>query len=53
MIVGTVLINGAMGFVFIITYCYCITNLEALVGSTSPFPFIDVCLSKKHASNIY
>ncbi|KAK3680175.1 hypothetical protein LTR78_000552 [Recurvomyces mirabilis] len=45
MIVGTVLINGAMGLVFIITYCYCITNIEALVNSTSPFPFIDVFLA--------
>ncbi|KAK4896490.1 hypothetical protein LTR27_005706 [Elasticomyces elasticus] len=45
MIVGTVLVNGAMGFVFIITYAYCITSVEAVISSTSPFPFIDVFLA--------
>ncbi|KAK3618177.1 hypothetical protein LTR56_024809 [Elasticomyces elasticus] len=42
MIVGTVLINGAMGLVFIITYAYCITSVETVLSSTSPFPFIDI-----------
>ncbi|TKA55667.1 hypothetical protein B0A55_11956, partial [Friedmanniomyces simplex] len=45
MIVGTVLVNGAMGFVFIITYAYCITSVEAVISSTSPFPFINVFLA--------
>ncbi|KAK5118991.1 hypothetical protein LTR62_000202 [Meristemomyces frigidus] len=45
MIVGTVLINGTMGFVFIFTYAYCITDIEALISSTSPFPFIDVFMA--------
>lgn len=42
MIVGTVIINGAMGLIFIITYAYCIPNLDAALASQSPFPFIDV-----------
>jgi choline transport protein len=59
MIMGTVLLNGAMGLVFIITYvsrhqasttmpmltisqCYCITSLDIILGSESPFPCIDV-----------
>ena len=65
MIMFTIVLNGAMGLVFIITYvshwglavlckkkyadttmiqCFCITNLEAIVGSESPFPFMDVSL---------
>ncbi|KAM0699414.1 hypothetical protein Q7P36_001462 [Cladosporium allicinum] len=42
MIMFTIVLNGAMGLVFIITYCFCITNLEAVVMSESPFPFMDV-----------
>lgn len=58
----TIMLNGTMGFVFIITYvcskhsyhelnvitnaylvqCFCITNLEAVVMSKLPFPFVDV-----------
>ncbi|OTA26662.1 hypothetical protein BTJ68_11693 [Hortaea werneckii EXF-2000] len=41
MMVGTVLLNGAMGFVMIITFGFCITDLEAVVSSESPFPFVD------------
>lgn len=60
MIIFTIVLNGLMGLVFIITYvcsvaqfvwstqlmsayqCFCITNLEAVVTSSSPFPFMDV-----------
>ncbi|KAK5678001.1 hypothetical protein LTR17_027686 [Elasticomyces elasticus] len=42
MIVGAVLVNGAIGFVFIITYAYCITSVETVLSSPSPFPSIDV-----------
>ncbi|TLD07988.1 hypothetical protein E2P81_ATG10597 [Venturia nashicola] len=45
MIIFTIVLNGAMGLVFIITYCFCITNLEAVVQSESPFPFMDVFLA--------
>lgn len=42
MMLATIILNGMMGFVMIITYCFCITNLEAVVSSTSVFPFVDV-----------
>ncbi|KAI5363499.1 Putative amino acid/polyamine transporter I [Septoria linicola] len=42
MMLATILLNGAMGFVVIITYVFCITDIEAVVGSTSVFPFVDV-----------
>ncbi|KAI7084894.1 amino acid permease [Hortaea werneckii] len=45
MMVGTVLLNGAMGLVMIITFAFCITDLEAVVSSESPFPFVDIFLS--------
>ncbi|RMY59087.1 hypothetical protein D0863_12058 [Hortaea werneckii] len=45
MMVGTVLLNGAMGFVMVVTFAFCITDLEAVVSSESPFPFVDVFLS--------
>lgn len=41
MMIGTVLLNGAAGMVFIITYCFCITDLEAVAFSTADFPYID------------
>lgn len=46
MIMGTVLLNGAMGFIFIITYVYCITDLMAILSSQSAFVFVDVSLPK-------
>ncbi|GAB7365931.1 hypothetical protein MBLNU230_g7259t1 [Neophaeotheca triangularis] len=42
MIMGTVLFNGAMGLVFIITFVYCITDLGAFLSSESSHPFVDV-----------
>ncbi|KXT00574.1 hypothetical protein AC579_5067 [Pseudocercospora musae] len=42
MMLATIMLNGAMGFVVIITYVFCITSIEAVVGSTSVFPFVDV-----------
>jgi choline transport protein len=61
-IMFTIMLNGTIGFVFIITYvcsrhshhepnvitnaylvqCFCITNLDSVVMSKSPFPFVDV-----------
>ncbi|EME80806.1 uncharacterized protein MYCFIDRAFT_35772 [Pseudocercospora fijiensis CIRAD86] len=42
MMIASIILNGAMGFVVIITYVFCITNLEAVIGSTSVFVFVDV-----------
>ncbi|KAI7554972.1 hypothetical protein KC331_g168 [Hortaea werneckii] len=49
------MLNGTMGFVFIITYCFCITNLEAVVMSKLPFPFVDVFLAatNSNAGTVY
>lgn len=36
MMVTTILLNGAMGFVMVVTFCFCITDLmEMIVMSTS------------------
>ncbi|KAI9801611.1 MAG: hypothetical protein M1825_003290 [Sarcosagium campestre] len=43
--IWTALLNASMGFVMIITYCFCITDLEAALGSTTGYPFIDVFYS--------
>ncbi|KAK5175583.1 uncharacterized protein LTR77_000722 [Saxophila tyrrhenica] len=42
MMLGTILLNGAMGFVMIITFCFCITDITAVISSESPFLFVDV-----------
>ncbi|KAM0721384.1 hypothetical protein Q7P37_002308 [Cladosporium fusiforme] len=49
MIMLTIAMNGLIGFVFIITYCFCITNLEAVLASDWPFPFIDVFLASTNS----
>ena len=33
---------GAMGFVMLITYCFCLTDVDAALKSPSMFPFIYV-----------
>ncbi|GIZ48779.1 hypothetical protein CKM354_001182600 [Cercospora kikuchii] len=38
----TILLNGAFGFVAIVSFVLCITEVESVVGSTSIFPFVDV-----------
>lgn len=37
---GTILLNGTAGLVMIITFCFCITDLEAVLSSETGFPFI-------------
>lgn len=40
---ATVFLNGALGFVMIITYCLSIQDVEQqIVASASPYPFVDV-----------
>ncbi|EKG20960.1 Amino acid/polyamine transporter I [Macrophomina phaseolina MS6] len=38
----TILLNGLMGFVMIITFCFCITDLETLLSLPVAFPFVEV-----------
>lgn len=43
MIMTTICLNGALGFVMIVTMVFCITDIEGMVlASTSPYPFIDI-----------
>lgn len=34
--------NGVLGVVMVITFCFCVTNLEATVNSDSDFPIIRI-----------
>lgn len=36
------LLNGSMGFAMLITYCFCLTDVEAALESKSGFPYIYV-----------
>jgi choline transport protein len=41
----TLLLNGAMGFVMIVTFAFCVTNVDQVLDSSTGFPFIDVFLT--------
>lgn len=43
--VATAVLNGIMGFAMIITYCFCIVDLDAALASNTGYPFIDVFYS--------
>jgi choline transport protein len=36
------LLNGSMGFVMLVTYCFCLIDVEAALSSRSGFPYIYV-----------
>ena len=41
--VATLVLNGTLGFVMIITFVFCITDIQSMiVESTSAFPFVGV-----------
>lgn len=43
MMMASVLINGLLGFVVLVTYCFSIQNVESqVVASEAPYPFVDV-----------
>lgn len=43
MMITTIILNGVLGFVMVITYCFCITDIVGqIVASTSVFPYVDV-----------
>lgn len=49
MMVVTIILNGALGLIMVVTYCFCVADVEAMyVTTVSPFPFIDV--GKSHIS---
>jgi choline transport protein len=40
---ATVFLNGALGFVMIVTFCFAIQSVEEqVIMSTSPYPFVDI-----------
>lgn len=46
MMVTTICLNGALGFVMVVTFCFCITDVMGMiVESTSAFPYVDVFLA--------
>lgn len=47
--VTTIILNGILGFVMIITFCFCVTDvLNQIVLSTAAFPYVDVRLADCH-----
>jgi choline transport protein len=40
--ISTVILNAVLGFVMVITFCFCITDLQAALGTTTGYPFIEV-----------
>ncbi|RDI80235.1 hypothetical protein Vi05172_g9750 [Venturia inaequalis] len=40
--IATALLNGTLGLVMVITYCFCITDLESVLASPTGYPFITV-----------
>jgi choline transport protein len=39
----TVFLNGALGFIMIVTFCFVIQSVEEqVIMSTSPYPFVDI-----------
>lgn len=52
--ISTLILNGALGFVMLITFCFCLGDLESVLSTPTGFPFIQVfynsTLSKGGAS---
>jgi choline transport protein len=43
MMISTVCLNGALGFVMLITYCFSIQDVEQqIIGSAAPYPFVEI-----------
>lgn len=40
--IATAILNGVLGLVMVITYCFCITDLESVLASPTGYPFITV-----------
>lgn len=43
MMISTVFLNGTLGFVMLITYCFSIQDVEQqILGSAAPYPFVEI-----------
>ncbi|KAE9961348.1 hypothetical protein EG327_004581, partial [Venturia inaequalis] len=40
--IATAVLNGTLGLIMVITYCFCITDLETTLASPTGYPFITV-----------
>jgi choline transport protein len=40
--IATAVLNAVLGFAMIIAYCFCITDLDAALSSSTGYPFIEV-----------
>ena len=41
-IMASLFLNGALGFVMLVTYCFCLGNVEDILGTKTGYPFIQV-----------
>ena len=41
-IMASLFINGALGFVMLVTYCFCLGNVEDILTTKTGYPFIQV-----------
>ncbi|KAL8698787.1 MAG: hypothetical protein Q9201_006379 [Fulgogasparrea decipioides] len=39
---ATMIFNGALGFVMLVTLCFCVGNLEAVLDTKTGYPFIQI-----------
>ena len=40
--ISTIAINGALGFVMLITLCFCIGDVDSVLATPTGYPFIEV-----------
>jgi choline transport protein len=40
--IATNIVNGLLGFVMVVTFCFCITDLSAALATSTGYPFIEV-----------
>lgn len=41
-IMASLFLNGALGFIMLVTYCFCLGNVEEILGTPTGYPFIQV-----------
>lgn len=39
---ASLFLNGALGFIMLVTYCFCLGNVEDILGTHTGYPFIQV-----------
>ncbi|GKU08632.1 hnm1-choline permease [Fusarium langsethiae] len=49
--ISTTVFNGAFGWIMVITYCFCIGNLEEVIASPTGYPFMQVFLNSTQSTS--